>query len=153
MRSNGNHLDVYRMQHPLYPATRPGELRGFFVVPRPHGERMFIISSGNRFEPADEAAGLDRWEHVSVSFADRCPTWDEMCVVKDLFWGPNELVLQYHVPKADHINVHPYTLHLWRYRAGSVPVPPPIAVGPSRADRRAAFARRVRSGLSGGGGE
>ena len=27
------------------------------------------------------------WEHVSVSLARRCPTWEEMCMVKDIFWG------------------------------------------------------------------
>ena len=26
------------------------------------------------------------WEHVSVSLARRCPTWEEMCMVKDIFW-------------------------------------------------------------------
>jgi hypothetical protein len=24
------------------------------------------------------------WDHVSVSLKDRCPTWEEMCLVKDL---------------------------------------------------------------------
>lgn len=38
------------------------------------------------------------WEHVSVSFASRCPTWDEMCEVKDIFWTPEECVVQYHPP-------------------------------------------------------
>lgn len=25
------------------------------------------------------------WDHVSVSFRNRTPTWDEMCMVKDIF--------------------------------------------------------------------
>ena len=28
------------------------------------------------------------WDHVSVSLADRCPTWAEMCFIKDLFLRP-----------------------------------------------------------------
>lgn len=27
------------------------------------------------------------WEHVSVCPANRTPTWEEMCQVKDIFWG------------------------------------------------------------------
>lgn len=57
--------------------------------------------------------GLD-WEHVSVSIADRCPTWEEMCFIKDLFWGDDDLVVQMHPPKSDYVNNHLYCLHLWR---------------------------------------
>ncbi len=26
------------------------------------------------------------WDHVSASYPDRCPTWEEMCKVKDIFF-------------------------------------------------------------------
>lgn len=35
------------------------------------------------------------WEHVSVSLSNRCPTWEEMCMVKDIFWGEDECVIQF----------------------------------------------------------
>lgn len=54
------------------------------------------------------------WEHVSVSTIERCPTWDEMCKVKSLFWDDDDLVVQYHPPASEYVNNHPYTLHLWR---------------------------------------
>lgn len=54
------------------------------------------------------------WEHVSVSFPNRCPTWDEMNKVKDMFWHENECVVQYHPPKSEYVNNHKYCLHLWR---------------------------------------
>jgi len=54
------------------------------------------------------------WDHVSVSLADRCPTWAEMCEVKDLFFRDDEVVIQLHPAKANHINMHPFCLHLWR---------------------------------------
>lgn len=57
----------------------------------------------------------ERWEHVSVSTLRRNPNWQEMCWVKDLFWRDDELVAQFHPPKSDHINIHPYCLHLWRH--------------------------------------
>lgn len=54
------------------------------------------------------------WEHVSVSYRRRTPTWDEMCKVKDMFWNEDETVVQYHPKKSDYVNLHPYCLHLWR---------------------------------------
>jgi hypothetical protein len=54
------------------------------------------------------------WDHVSVSCATRCPTWEEMAWVKEKFFCDNEAVMQLHVPKSEHINNHPYCLHLWR---------------------------------------
>lgn len=54
------------------------------------------------------------WEHVSVSYQNRCPTWEEMCRVKEMFWNDEECVVQYHPPKSEYVNYHPYCLHLWR---------------------------------------
>ena len=36
------------------------------------------------------------WEHVSVSYRKRCPTWEEMCRVKEMFFNPEEVAVQYH---------------------------------------------------------
>lgn len=72
------------------------------------------------------------WEHVSVSTEGRCPTWDEMCFVKDLFWLPEETVVQYHPPQSEYVNHHPYCLHLWRPMEGEVILPPMSHVGPKR---------------------
>ncbi|RQP58000.1 hypothetical protein DF159_20875 [Burkholderia ubonensis] len=75
---------------------------------------------------ASDGAG---WEHVSVSLIDRCPTWDEMCVVKAIFWDAEDCVVQYHPPQSDYVNCHPYCLHLWRPVGASVPRPPKFLVG------------------------
>jgi hypothetical protein len=69
------------------------------------------------------------WEHVSVSYRHRVPTWEEMCQVKDIFWDEDACVVQYHPPKADYINQHPYCLHLWRPTKGGLPRPPSSMVG------------------------
>jgi hypothetical protein len=68
------------------------------------------------------------WEHVSVSLPDRCPTWDEMEWVKRRFWKADEIVMQLHVAVDDHINCHPYCLHLWRPVFEQIPLPPKVAV-------------------------
>lgn len=64
------------------------------------------------------------WEHVSVSYPNRCPTWEEMCRVKNMFWNDDECVVQYHPPKSDYVNNHPYCLHLWRKCGKDFELPP-----------------------------
>ncbi len=70
------------------------------------------------------------WEHVSVSLnKKRCPTWEEMCIVKDLFWDKDDCVLQFHPPEKEYINNHQYVLHLWRPIGTNIPTPDSIMVG------------------------
>lgn len=70
----------------------------------------------------------DGWDHVSVSFYDRCPTWDEMCRVKDLFFYPEEMCVEYHPAHEDYVNIHPHCLHIWRKQDGEMPKPPKYMV-------------------------
>ena len=72
------------------------------------------------------AASGGGWDHVSASLVDRCPTWTEMSAIHRLFFRDDEVAMQLHVPKADHINNHPFTLHLWRphARLRRIPLPP-----------------------------
>lgn len=64
------------------------------------------------------------WDHVSVSFRDRCPTWDEMCRVKDAFFNRDECCIEYHPAQADYVNLYPYCLHIWKPQALEIPKPP-----------------------------
>lgn len=74
--------------------------------------------------------GPDFWDHVSVSLPDnsRCPTWDEMCFIKNLFFRDDETVVQFHPKKSEYINNHPYTLHLWRPHAYDYSLPMQLLV-------------------------
>jgi len=94
--------------------SKPGDPYGLFDIRHPVTGSKFRVMVG----------WDDEWEHVSVSKSHRCPTWDEMCWVKWLFWHDDETVVQYHVPAADHINCHPFCLHLWRNRKRGFPMPP-----------------------------
>ena len=40
----------------------------------------------------------------------------------------DETVVQYHPPKSDYVNNHPYCLHLWRPHSQEIPRPPKIFV-------------------------
>jgi hypothetical protein len=72
----------------------------------------------------------DNWDHVSISLAHRCPTWEEMEHVRKLVTGPNEVWVQFGVPESEHINFHPYCLHWWRHQYRTVKLPPSDMVGP-----------------------
>ena len=103
--------------------SNTGDDYGAFRIMGPQGEPLFIIAS-----PGDADENIP-WEHVSVSTKNRCPRWDEMCFVKDLFWEPEQAVMQLHPPRSTWINNHPYCLHLWRSLEREIPLPPSIAVG------------------------
>lgn len=92
---------------------------GAFQVKLKHGQTVFVVASD----------GMG-WEHVSVSRLDRCPTWDEMCQIKDMFWDADDCVVQYHPPKREYVNIHPFCLHLWRPLDVELPQPDAIMVGP-----------------------
>ena len=76
------------------------------------------------------------WDHVSVSLAKRCPTWPEMSVVRDLCFKPEECIMELHVPRAEHINHHPYALHMWRPHDVEIPRPPGWMVGPKEISKK-----------------
>jgi len=97
---------------------------GIFHVMGPCGELLRIVSSRPR--AGDPSEG---WEHVSVSTRRRCPNWQEMCFVKNLFWDEEECAVQYHPPKADYVNNSRYVLHLFRHISTPFPMPPSIMVG------------------------
>jgi hypothetical protein len=75
------------------------------------------------------ASNEHSWEHVSVSLdKKRTPDWEEMCMIKDLFWDEDDTVIQYHPAKKDYVNFHPYVLHMWRPISIQLPTPPIIMV-------------------------
>lgn len=58
----------------------------------------------------------DGYEHVSVSPTHkfRVPTWDDMCVLKDIFFEDEEEAYQIHPKKSEYINLSQNCLHLWK---------------------------------------
>lgn len=68
------------------------------------------------------------WDHVSVSLPNRCPTWDEMAAVKNMFFRPNETAIEYHPAELNYVNQHPYCLHIWKPQNEEIPQPPMIFV-------------------------
>jgi hypothetical protein len=97
---------------------------GAFKLPSPiDGQSLAVVASD----------GIG-WDHVSVSRKSRCPNWPEMEFIKRKFFEDDETVMQLHVPPAEHINVHPFTPHLWRPQQLSIPRPPGWMVAPEPKD-------------------
>lgn len=58
----------------------------------------------------------DGYEHVSVSPRKKfnMPTWNDMCMLKDMFFEDDEEVYQIHPKKSEYVNVVENCLHLWK---------------------------------------
>lgn len=117
--------EQYRIKnHPLFKTDVSFGNNGAFRIPihKEMGIEAFVIAS--------DGYG---WEHVSVTIKEdgktETPTWEEMCVIKELFWDDTDCVVQYHPPKSEHVNMQENCLHLWRPVNVEFPVPPKIMVG------------------------
>jgi len=95
---------------------------GYFQIPtKPGASPLAVIASDGGY-----------WEHVSVSYPHKTPSWDDMCFIKQLFWDADDVVIQFHPAEKDYVNHHKYCLHLWRPIGVAIPTPPPIFVGPGK---------------------
>ena len=79
------------------------------------------------------------WEHLSVSMPSRTPTWEQMCIMKDIFWNKNEACVEYHPREEDYVNNHKHCLHIWRPTHEPLPTPPSILVGFRSEEEKQAF--------------
>lgn len=53
------------------------------------------------------------WQHVSVSRMRRIPSYEDVALAKRIFIGAEKKAIQVFPPQAQHVNIHPYVLHLW----------------------------------------
>lgn len=119
MRTNNAAIEHYRLKR--FSSREDGN-NGAFIVPFQSRELRVIASDG------------EGWEHVSVSLSNRCPNWPEMCFIKNLFWEPEEAVMQLHPPQSTWVNNHEYCLHLWKPIGQQIPLPAMDLVGIQGAD-------------------
>ena len=118
-------LEKWRMRHGPFGSDSSLGNTGAFEIP------FLKSSSGGLLRVISSDGGMG-WEHVSVSLADRIPTWEEMCFVKDIFWDEEETVVQYHPARSKSINFHPYCLHLWKKNGKEYELPPEMLIGPRK---------------------
>lgn len=84
------------------------------------------------------------WDHVSVSFRNRTPTWEEMCEIKRMFFHPEEACFELHPVESEYVNNHPYCLHIWRSQQETMPLPPSWMVGSKQGQT---LKQAIRQGL------
>lgn len=126
-----SHIDQYRLppeQDKTF-GTRPEDgMNGMFYIRYKDTNIVFrcLVSNGDGETPRVP------WEHVSACARaknskgrnyERVPNWEEMCWIKDLFWGEEETVVQFHPAKENYVNCHPNVLHLWKWTGGEFPIP------------------------------
>jgi len=111
-------IEKHRVKTGIY-ASPTGKTYGFFYIPFRSSKMTVMVCDGQK----------SGWDHVSVSLKNRCPNWEEMCFVKDLFWDPEECVVQYHPARSEHISMHPYCLHMWKPLNQELPKPDLLIVG------------------------
>lgn len=115
--------DLNEFRKPFY-GELGDEKNGFFIIPSNNKYYYVIVGTA------------DNWEHVSVTIhtqngelVKRCPKWSKMCMIKELFFEDDEVVMQLHPKKEEYINNHPYCLHLWKPQNIEIPTPPSYMVG------------------------
>ena len=110
-----NHL---RLRTGPYGSDNGAGNNGAFMYQNLVGTKFKIIASDG-----------EGWQHVSVSTENRCPTWNEMCAIKDMFWDDDDCVVQFHPAKKDYVNNHKFCLHLWKPTLQMLPIPESVLVG------------------------
>lgn len=115
-------LEKYRVKSGFFKSNE-GDQFGLFFIPYGVGKTPLKVLCA----PFDHP--FNGWEHVSVSLPKRCPTWEEMSFVKDLFWDETEVVVQFHPAKKDYINTHPFCLHLWKKQGENLETPQTFLIG------------------------
>lgn len=111
---NLDYLDQYRI---VLGRDKGDSYNGFFKI-KIKGETYTVIASNG-----------EGWEHVSISSKHKIPSWKTMCMLKDMFFEENEVVMQLHPAKENYVNNHPNCLHLWRPINSEIPIPPTYMVG------------------------
>lgn len=107
----------------------------FFSSKKPHPATVIFSWGGG-------------WDHVSVSFPNRCPTWEEMREAKRMFFRPEETAWEYHPMESEYVNNHPYCLHIWRYQRPGMPIPPSWMVGAKKGQTLADVRRQGEAELA-----
>lgn len=75
---------------------------------------------------ADREDGTE-YVHASIAWTDRMPSYAEMCLLHTAVFGDG-YAYQAFVPRAYHVNIHSYALHLWGRLDGG-PILPEFSMG------------------------
>jgi hypothetical protein len=88
--------------------------RNWESVPTMAGKAYMNVLSGLRvIISLDTMEGGETWWHVSLSYPDKLPSWEDVKSVKDAFIGEDREAFQLLPRQEEYVNLHQYCLHLW----------------------------------------
>lgn len=116
---NLENINKFRVKNGAWISSDSDDFGLFFIKFKSSQIPLKVLSSGWKDQ---------EWYHVSVSLPNRCPTWEEMCFIKELFFG-DHVAIQFHPKKKDYVNNHPYCLHLWANMKDEIKTPHHSLVG------------------------
>lgn len=93
--------------------TPPAHYKVIMTYPEGEGIAIQCTKTGVRVIASWNIYAGQKWMHVSLSRGDRLPSYEDVCRVKEEIIGPERKAIQVHPPKSEHVNIHPYCLHLW----------------------------------------
>ncbi len=91
-----------------------GKIWGHIIAPPVHMGFIHLPDCGTcSVVWGDNEYGM---EHVSVSPKRKfkIPSWDDMCILKDIFFEDEEEAYQIHPKKNEYVNLMENCLHLWK---------------------------------------
>lgn len=99
-------------------------------------QKVFLVPTMDNLYLKTTCSWTDEWQIVSIEIVDgyylkqqMYPNWDELCLVKDMYFNPNSSAYLIH---NNAINRDNYKLYLWRNRNEEVCLPNPRLVGEGR---------------------
>lgn len=69
--------------------------------------------------PFDDGA---LWIHASIAHQDHTPSYDDLTLLHRAVFG-DRWAYQVFAPKSNHVNIHPFALHLWGRLDGTNQLP------------------------------
>lgn len=91
----------------------PRHYKILMADPTGHGLMLQCMRTGVRVIASWDFYGGQRWMHVSLSRQSKLPSYADICRVKEEIIGKEKKAIQVHPPESEHVNIHPYCLHLW----------------------------------------
>lgn len=112
------HIDALRLRSVLG--------KDSWGIPSQFGPDGWILRTIATVDPAtvivtvDDYRTRDLWVHASISRTMRMPTYDDLVLLHRGAFGDN-YAFQAFVPRAEHVSIHDFCLHLFGLRSGRRP--------------------------------
>jgi hydroxyacyl-ACP dehydratase HTD2-like protein with hotdog domain len=113
--TEAQYRECVALSNEYVPKVLPVGWRKAFMPPPFQDQHVFESGHGLKvIFTADNLEGDGKtWLHVSMSRRSRIPTYDDMKEVKEIFVGRDRQAVQIFPKESEHINIHPYCLHLF----------------------------------------